>query len=241
MTTTEVQQTASQNYGSMMIKGVFSYELFGETVYITTTQITLLIVTLALVLFAFLAYRKIKKHPDEIPGTFQNILELIVEKLDGMVTGSMPGNAHRYRNYVGTVFAFILVCNLGGIFGLRSPTADFGTTLPLGLISFFIIEISAIRKQKWQYLTNFAKPYPFLIPSNIIGEISVPISLSLRLFGNILSGTMIMALWGSMVQLITLQAAITPFLHVYMDLFSGCIQAYVFSMLTMTYIQDKVG
>lgn len=222
-----------------MIKGVFSYTLFGHEFWITTTHVSMFIVVVLLLVFAALARRKMKKNPSEVPGTFQNILELIVEKLDGMVTGSMGPNAFRFRNYIGTVFAFILVCNLLGVLGLRSPTADFGTTLPLGLITFALIQINAFRFKKLRYFKSLAEPYPFLLPSNIIGEVSVPISLSLRLFGNVLSGTMILSLWYAMIPWF-MKIPISPFLHAYMDLFSGCIQTYVFSMLTMTYINDKI-
>lgn len=231
---------SQSEYGSMMIRGVFSYTLFGHEFWITTTHISLFIIVLLLLLFAFIAGRRLKKHPKEEPDTFQNIIELIVEKLDGMVSGSLGQNAFRFRNYIGTVFAFILIGNLSGLLGLRSPTADFGTTLPLGLITFFLIQINAFRFQKFRYFKSLAEPYPFLLPSNVIGEVSVPISLSLRLFGNVLSGTMILSLWYGMMPWFA-KIPFTPFLHAYMDLFSGCIQTYVFSMLTMTYLNEKIS
>ena len=231
----------ANDFGNMMIKGVFSYTLFGHEFWITTTHISLFIVVVLLLTFAAFAHRKMRKHPDEVPGTFQNILELLVEKLDGMASNSMGANAYRFRNYIGTVFAFILVSNLAGLLGMRSPTADFGTTLPLGLITFFLIQINAFRFQKLRYLKSLAEPYPFLLPSNIIGEVSVPISLSLRLFGNVISGTMFLSLWYSMIPWFGKLIPVSPFLHAYMDIFSGCIQTYVFSMLTMTYINDKIS
>ena len=222
------------------IKGLFSYELFGQTLWITSTHVTLFLVVVFLLVFALIAHRKITKHPDEVPGVFQNILELIVEKLDGMVGNSMGKNAHRFRNYIGTIFAFILVANFGGIFGVRAATADYGVTLALGLLSFFLIQINAFRFQKFRYFKSLAEPYPFLLPSNIIGEVAVPVSLSLRLFANMLSGTMIMSLWYGMLGWISV-IPVSAFLHAYLDVFSGAIQTYVFAMLTMTYINDKVN
>ncbi|MBR4768895.1 MAG: F0F1 ATP synthase subunit A [Lachnospiraceae bacterium] len=229
---------ATGSMGNMMVKGVFSYTLFGHEFWITTSTITIYLIVILLLVFAFIASRKIKKAK-EVPGTFQNILELIVEKLDGMVASSLGRHAYRFRNYIGALFAFILVCNLSGIIGLRSPTADYGTTLPLGLISFFLIQINAFRTKKLRYFKSLAEPFPFLLPSNIIGEVSVPVSLSLRLFGNVLSGTMILSLWYAMIPWFA-KIPISPFLHVYFDLFSGAIQTYVFSMLTMTYLSDKL-
>lgn len=225
-------------YGSMMIKGLFSYQLFGQTVWITTTQVTLAVVVLLILVFAILANRKMR-HASEVPGTFQNIVELIVEKLDAMTTGSMGRFAGGFKNFVGFIFIFIILCNLTGLLGLRPPTADYGVTLPLGLLSFLMIQINGFRRKKLGHLKALAEPLPLLLPSNLIGEVAVPISLSLRLFGNVLSGTMIMALWYNMIPWIAKVVA-SPFLHAYLDLFAGCIQAYVFSMLTMTYMTDKM-
>ncbi len=230
----------STEYGGMMIRGLFSYEIFGQKVWITTTHVSLLIIVILILVLAFLANRKFKKaKAEDTPGVFQNILELGIEKLDAMVEGSMGANASRFRNYIGTIFVFIILCNLAGVLGLRSPTADYGVTLPLGLLSFLLIQINAFRHQKLHYFKSLAEPYAFLLPSNIIGEVSVPISLSLRLFGNVLSGTMILSLWYSMIPWFA-KIPVSPFLHAYMDLFSGCIQTYVFSMLTMTYLSDKL-
>ena len=221
------------------IKYLIEYELFGQKLHITSTHITLLIVMIALIVLAVLANRKMK-HPDEVPGLFQNILEIIVEKLDGMVSNSMGSWASRYRNYIGTIFAFILVSNLSGVFGLRAPTADFGVTFALGLATFFIIQVSGVRVKKLKHFKAWGEPYIFLLPSNIIGDVAVPVSLSLRLFANMLSGTMIMSLWYGMLQWIAL-IPVSAFLHAYLDVFSGAIQTYVFAMLTMTYINDKIN
>ncbi len=124
-----------------MILGIFSYELFGHTVWITTSHVCILIVMLVLIGFAFAANRAMK-HATEVPGAFQNIVELIVEKLDGMVSGTMGKNAPKFVNYISTIFLFIFMSNISGLFGLRPPTADYGTTLALGLITFFLIHIN---------------------------------------------------------------------------------------------------
>ena len=91
-----------------MIHGVFSYEIFGQTVWITTSHICILIVMLVLMGFALAANRAMK-HATEVPGTFQNIVELIVEMLDNMAHGVMGKYAVTFRNYIGTIFIFILV------------------------------------------------------------------------------------------------------------------------------------
>ena len=221
-----------------MIKGLFSYELFGQTLWITTSHVALLIVVIVLIVLAFFANRYIKKAKD-VPDTFQNIIEIIVEKLDQIVNGSMGTFAGKFQNYISTIFLFILLCNISGIFGLRSPTADYGITLLLGLVTFTLIHINGIKRHKIGHFTAWFKPLPLLFPINVIGDLATPLSLSLRLFGNVMSGTVMIGLWYGMLPWF-MKLGIPAFLHAYFDLFSGAIQTYVFCMLTMVYIRDKM-
>ena len=222
-----------------MIHGIFSYELFGQTLWITTTHVCLLIVFLFITCFCIAANKAVKKA-DEVPGGFLNVVELIVEMLDNMVKSVMGKNAAKFANYIGTLFIFILVSNISGLFGLRPPTADYGVTFALAIITFTLILFNKLKHQKISgFIKGLCDPWPFWAPINIIGDIAVPVSLSLRLFANILSGTAIMALVYGMLSWIAL--AWPAALHVYFDLFSGCIQTYVFCMLTMTYITDAIG
>jgi F-type H+-transporting ATPase subunit a len=234
---------ATDSEVDFMIHGLFSYELFGQTFWITTSHVCILIVMLLLIAFAVVVNIKMR-HATEVPGTLQNIAELIVEMLDNMVHATMGKRGRGFANYISTIFLFILLSNISGIFGLRPPTADYGTTLPLGLITFFLIHITQFRYQKpkeiWTDMCSPLPPWlPLWLPINIISEIAVPVSLSLRLFANVLSGTVIMALVYTLLGKI---AIIWPAaLHVYFDLFSGAIQTYVFCMLTMTYISNAMG
>ncbi len=225
-----------------MIKGLFSYKLFGQEVWITTTHVCTLIVMLILVIFAICANRVIKKaQVMDTPGTFQNIAELIVEMLDGMVSNVMGKNALKFANYISTIFLFILLSNISGLLGLRPPTADYSVTFPMGLITFCLIFFNKLKHQKLSgFLKGLCDPWPIWAPINIIGDVAVPISLSLRLFANVLSGTVMMALYYGLLP-IFVKIGIPSALHVYFDLFSGAIQTYVFCMLTMTYITDAIG
>lgn len=229
---------ASSDMG-FMIKGLFSYKLFGQELWITTTHVSILIVDVALIVFFLLVRRKMK-HPNDIPKGIQNVAEIIVEMLDNMVKGSLGENAGKFANYIGSIFIFILISNISGIFGLRPPTADYGVTLPLGLLSFCIIQYNNIKHNKLGAAKALLEPIPLFLPVNIIGEIAVPISLSLRLFGNVLSGTVMMALIYALIP-VFLKFGIPSVLHVYFDLFAGAIQTYVFCMLTMTYVNDKIS
>ncbi|MBO5242223.1 MAG: F0F1 ATP synthase subunit A [Lachnospiraceae bacterium] len=222
-----------------MVHGIFSYELFGQTVWITTTHVCVLIVFLLLGTFALIANRTMR-HASDVPTGFQNVVELIVEMLDSMIKASMGSSAAKFANYIGTIFIFILVSNISGLFGLRPPTADYGVTLALGLITFTLIHFNKFKYQKVSgVIKGLCDPWPIWAPINMIGDVAVPISLSLRLFANVLSGTVMMALvYGLLKWVAVFWPAV---LHVYFDLFSGAIQTYVFCMLTMTYISDAIG
>lgn len=226
------------NEPDFMIHGVFQYQLFGQEFWITTTTIGMWIVTIAILILAVLANRTLKKATD-VPGMFQNALEYSYDMLQNMAGGILAGNARRFINYIGTIFVFILFCNLSGLFGLRAPTADYGVTFLLGMVTFFIVNYQGIKNHGVGHFTSLFEPTPVLFPINLIGELANPLSISLRLFANLLSGVIIMGLWYGMMP-IFVNIGIPAALHVYCDLFSGCIQTYVFCMLTMVYINDKL-
>lgn len=228
---------ASGQSVDFMVKGLIKFELFGQTLWITTTHVNMLLIMLFIIAVACII-RVNLKGPEETPGMLQSFAEIAIEMLENMVTGIMGSNAGRFMNYIGTIFIFILLSNISGIFGLRSPTADFGVTLPLGLMTFAIVQYQNVKNNKFGAVTELFQPLPFLFPINLIGEIAAPFSLGLRLFGNVLSGTVIVALYYGMVPIL-FKIGIPAALHVYFDLFSGCIQAYVFCMLTMVYINNK--
>lgn len=222
----------------IMIHGLVKLHLFGQELYLTTTHVSVLVVCLGLVIFAAVVRSKLR-DTDGKPSALQNVAEMIVESLDKMVATNMGAKGKPYRNYIGTLFIFILVSNISGLFGLRPATADYGVTLPMGLITFFIIQYNNVRYNKFGSIKSLFEPMFFFFPINLIGELAVPISLSMRLFGNILSGTVMM---GVIYGLLSKFAVGWPgFLHIYFDIFSGCIQAYVFCMLTMVFTRDKMG
>ena len=226
-----------------MIHGIIPVEFLGQTVWITTSHACILIVMAIMLVFAIIANHKLKKATD-VPDAFQNVVELIVELLEGVVQGTMGKWAPGFVNYIGTIFIFILISNISGLIGLRPPTADYGTTLCLGLITFSLIHINTFKhqslKQIWIDKCSPLPPWlPIWLPINLVSDIAVPISLSLRLFANVLSGTVIMALIYGLLQIVAI--GWPGVLHVYFDLFSGAIQTYVFCMLTMTYIASACG
>ena len=226
------------NEPDFMIHGVFQYQMFGQDFWITTTIIGMWIVTILILIIAVLANRALKKATD-VPGTFQNALEYAYSMLESMADGILGGNARRFINYIGTIFLFVLFCNLSGLLGLRAPTADYGVTFLLGMFTFFIVNYQGIKNHGVKHFTGLFEPTPILFPINLIGELANPLSISLRLFANLLSGVIIMGLWYGMIPIL-FNIGIPAALHVYCDVFSGCIQTYVFCMLSMVYINDKM-
>ena len=238
-----ILMSASADNIDFMIHGLYSFQLFGHEVWITTSHVCIAIVMLVLIIFSLVAHHKLV-HATEVPDAFQNVLELMVEKLSGIVTDNMGSHAPKFTNYICTIFVFILFSNISGLFGLRPPTADYGTTFALGVITFVLIHVTKWRNQSFKQIwVDMCSPFPpwlpIWLPINLISEIAVPISLSLRLFANVLSGTVMMALVYGLLSKIALVWPAA--LHVYFDLFSGAIQTYVFCMLTMTYITQSYG
>ncbi len=221
---------------SIGVNGVLRYKLFGQEVFLTTTHIGMTLITLTLLIAALLVNRAVRRADwRKQPGRFLNGAEMLVEAVDRFTLGNM-GTEHggAFANYIGTLFLFLMLSNMAGVFGLRSPTADYGVTLALGLLTFFLIHYNGIRYQKAKHVTKLFRPF-FLAPIQIIGEIAVPLSLSLRLFGNVLSGTVLIALvYGLLPRVLLL--VLPAFLHAYLDVFSGAVQTYVFCMLTMVFV-----
>ena len=212
---------------------------FGTTVYLTTTHVCELIIIVAILIFALFARYAIM-HAEEVPTGFQNVVELLIETLQKYVSSAMGKHGTKfYVNYIGTIFIFIILCNLSGLLGLRPPTADYGTTLCLAIITVSMIWFNNFKWNKFGAITGLFKPIPLLFPSNLIGEVAPTVSLSLRLFGNILGGTVMLELYYTLVPVFA-KIGIPAVLHAYLDLFSGCIQAYVFTMLTMVFITNKI-
>lgn len=220
------------------IHHLLAYKFMGQTVYITTSHVCMFIIIITIMIFALLARKKIM-HAKEVPTGLQNVVEFAVETLQGFVDSSMGQHGKKYMNYVGTLFLFILLSNISGLFGLRPPTADYGTTFSLALITFVMIQYNNIKYNKIGAFTGLFQPIWFLFPINLIGEIATPVSMSLRLFGNVMAGTVMMALYYGLLPIFA-KIGIPAALHVYFDLFSGAIQAYVFAMLTMVFITQKI-
>ena len=231
-----IQRDSSLDIG---IDGYKSVEIGGHTFWFTNTHVAILLILITLTILALIANRIIRKaDPYGKPGPVLNVIELAVEMIDNMTRSGM-GETHfrAFSNYIGTLFTFIFCSSISGLFGLRPPTADYGVTFGLAIISFVLIHYNGFKYQKMRHITDLFHPLP-LTPINIIGEIATPISMSLRLFGNILCGTVVMAIVYSLLPKVMLWFW-PGALHAYFDLFSAAIQSYVFCLLTMVFISNN--
>lgn len=227
----------------------------GVEVWITETMINTWIVCGFLILIAILVNRSIK-NPKRVPSGIQNFAEFLVEIIDKFVESVMGKHAKKFSSFYAGMFFFILAANLSGLFlgpgtyfygdpegslirFMRPPTADIATTLTLALMTFFMTQGLGIKSKglgKWA--KELTEPVIFLTPLNIIGELANPISLSFRLFGNILGGSIIMGLYYNLPWFLML--GIPSALHAYFDLFAGVLQAFIFVMLSMTFVSGKL-
>lgn len=213
-------------------------KIFGIDIWITETLVNTWIILLFLSIFAVTVNILLKKF-DSIPRGFQNFIELIVESIDNMTKSNMGEEYSYFSGWFFSVFAFLLCSNLSGLVGLRPPTADLATTLTFALITFFLIHLMGIVTGGKKYFKSYIEPFPLLLPINIIGEIATPISLSFRLFGNIFGGLVITGMIYSLFPLI-LKLGLPGIFHIYFDVFAGVLQAFIFVILSMTFIKDKI-
>ena len=216
---------------------ILEYQIFGQTMFFKplTLVMTLIVVTV-LILFGFLSTKKI----NIMPNPLQLIGELIVTAFYDLTVDALgSARAPKYFPLICTLFMFMLLSNwIGVIPELSEPTQDLNTPLSLGILGFVIAHYAGIKAKGIKaYLKGYMEPIFLLAPLNVIGELSKVISISFRLFGNILGGAIIIAVVTSLIKGLLLP----PGLLCFFGLFVGTIQAFVFTMLTLVYISVQVN
>ena len=174
-----------------------------------------------------------------VPNSFQIIGELFVSKLYELTEDAMGKYlAQTYAPMVCALFMFLMLCNwLGIIPHLHEPTKDLNTPLSLGLMGFVIAHYAGIKSKGFKnYAKEYFQPMFFMMPLNVIGELAKVVSISFRLFGNIMGGSIII----TVVSYLTYSIVLPPLLNAFFGLFVGTIQAFVFTMLTVVYISVQV-
>ncbi|RPH56316.1 F0F1 ATP synthase subunit A [bacterium] len=202
---------------------------WGPVVLNATLVFTWLVMAL-LVVGSWLVTRRLE------PGTGmrrgQNVLEATVVWIRGQIAEVAPGDADRFLPFVGTLFLFIAVSNLlAAVPFFEPPTGSLSTTAALAGCVFFAVPLYGIARRGLRgYLKQYVTPTPLMLPFQIIGELSRTLALAVRLFGNVMSGTMIVAI------LLALAPFLFPVPMQALGLLTGLVQAYVFAVLSLIYL-----
>ena len=219
--------------------------------YITEAQINSWLVIISVFFLCLYMTHGIKQKPD---SKRQHIAEWAVEKTESLVKENMGEYFAGFAPCIAAVILLSAFSSLLSLFGLFPPTSDLNIVGGWAVLVFVLITYYKCKCGPLHYLKSFAEPVPLLAPLNIISEVATPLSMAFRHYGNILSGTVISVLVGAGLQGLSslvlgwlpgvlgdipfLRIGLPAVLSVYFDVFSGCLQAYIFAMLTMLYVSN---
>lgn len=216
---------------------------------ITESQVNSLLVILSVFALCLYLTHGIKEKAET---KRQHIAEWIVEKVEGLVNENMGEYFSGFAPFIAAVLGLSAFSSLLSLLGLYPPTSDLNIVAGWAILVFVLITYYKNKCGPIIYAKSFAQPVALLLPINIISEVATPISMAFRHYGNVLSGTVISVLvaaglqgisslllgWlpGALGEIPLLQIGIPAVLSVYFDVFSGCLQAFIFAMLTMMYV-----
>lgn len=221
---------------------------------IQTTVYSIIIITVTMALLLLYINRKLKEYdPLSKPKGIVLLVIMFAEMIDKMVKEKTNERVAKYLTpYIMSVVVYIFMSNIAGLFSLETPTSNYSVTLVLGALTCILIEVySAKERGPKGYIKSWFEPLAPFVLVNILSKISTLLSLSLRLFGNILSGGILMSviyqMLGSISKMIPfigqfniVGVIVAPVLHFYFDLFSGVMQAYIFITLTISFIGKEL-
>jgi len=184
-----------------------------------------------LALFSFLATRRM----NILPGKFQNVMEVIIGGLDTLLNNTMGHEGQKFFPLIATLGIYILTSNLLGLIpGFESPTANLNTTVSMAIVVFVMTHVVGVKVHGVKYFKQFMGPVwwltPLMMPIEIISHLSRPLSLSVRLFGNIMGEDIVLAV------VLLLVPLLVPLPVFVLMIFTSCIQTLVFMLLAMMYI-----
>lgn len=205
------------------------------------------------ILLVFINRKLVKYDPLSKPTGIVLLIIMYAQMIDNMVKSKTNEKVAKYLTpYIMTVAAYIFLSNISGLFSIETPTSNYSVTLALAAITCVLIEVfSFAARGPKGYLKSWMEPFaPFLV-MNIMSKLSTLLSLSLRLFGNILSGSILMTVIYSMLgniskaipfvgQFNIVGVIVAPVLHFYFDLFSGVMQSFIFITLTVSFIGKEL-
>ncbi|MDR0387637.1 MAG: F0F1 ATP synthase subunit A [Treponema sp.] len=229
---------------SLKFVTVFSFKLFGREIPVTETVIVSWFVMAILIVVSLCLTRNLR----QVPRKAQCILESAVEFLNNLSRQYFGSRAGAYGPYVGTVFLFLLLANIIPVispiaafgweppFTIKPPARDINFTAALALISILLVLSGGIRARGLKgWAKHLLSPVPMMLPFNLLEYVIRPLSLCLRLFGNILGGYIIMLLIEAVAPIFA-----PSILSLYFDFLDGLIQALVFTFLTILFIAEAV-
>jgi F-type H+-transporting ATPase subunit a len=224
---------AEELLAELQCETVFTIHLGGTDIPIAeSTVITWFIMAVILLLSIFLT-RNLKVHDISKRQLFA---ETVVIKLESFIADMIGEDGRAYVPYLCAVILYIGFANLIGLLGLKPPTKDLNVTAALALMSIVLVQYAGIHKKGVKgWLKSFKEPMVIVTPINILEVFIKPLSLCMRLFGNVLGAFVIMEL----IKILVPVAIPVPF-SFYFDIFDGLIQAYVFVFLTSLYIKEAI-
>ena len=224
-----MSKLASEIVEQMNVNTVFTVGGIGVDEGVVVTWIVMaMLIGLSFIMTRGLRVSNISKR--------QAAIEFIVLKLESIVGGMIGEKGKPYVGYLITVLLYIGLSNIIGIFGFKPPTKDLNVTIALAVMSIILVQIAAIREKKvGGWLKGFTKPLAVVTPFNILDLVTRPLSLCMRLFGNVLGAFIIMELIK-----FVLPAIVPSVLSLYFDFFDGILQAYVFVFLTSMYVKEAI-
>ncbi len=213
---------------------------------VTESQVNSLLVMISLFFLCLYLTHGLKERPEL---KRQHIVEWAIEKVDGLVLENMGEYFKGYSPFIIAILALSAFSSLSSLFGLFPPTSDINIVGGWAILVFVILTYYKMKCGPLHYLKGFAQPVALLAPINFISEFATPVSMAFRHYGNVLSGTVISvllatafsglsrlvlgALPGFLADIPLFQVGIPAVLSIYFDVFSGCLQAFIFAMLTM--------
>ncbi len=208
----------------------------GSPFWLSSEIVTQWVIMLVLAISGFLLTRNLKSIPDKK----QAALEKLYVTVESVVKSTMGDSYTNFIPYVGSLIIYLLCLNFTGLIGLKPPTQSLSVTAGLGLTTFMTIHYTAIKRNGLLgYAKGYAHPFVVMLPINIMERVMLPVSLALRLFGNMLAATLLVDLvYESLYKMTAVaQIGLPIIVHSYFDVFDGTIQMLVFTMLTMIQIK----
>ena len=225
-------------YGSRKLYDTF-YSWFGEDSAVLNFRLWRMLLFIDIFFIFFALY--IRKNISFIPSKIQIVFESLYSFFESLVVETLGAKRKYFVPYFITIFLFIIISNWSALLpipGITEPTRNLNVPLGLGIMAVFIVHFMAIRKKGIvEYTKGFMEPLFFMLPLNIVGELSKIISISFRLFGNIFGGAIITVVVSSL----TMYIIVPVGLNMFFTMFQGTIQAFVFTMLALTYLSIEIA